>query len=142
MIAPVVGEAVEKQVDGLPGVFALGQRMHLQPAMLDGEHAVGGDHVHMIGFDQGTVLRLDHGHRREPTDNLIEHAGLVRRQMGDEHERQPGVRPRRAKQPLQCFDSSGGGADRNDEEFAVFGHLLANSPESPRLRHWSVASRA
>jgi hypothetical protein len=107
------GDGAEERVDGHRRVIVRARRDH-EAAQRISERGAGADDVDAIGRDEDSIARLQDGHAGHAREQLDEQAGLVLREMGDQHERHPGVRGQLRQQLAERLQPAGRGADAHE----------------------------
>ena len=130
----------KKKSMGLYWLRSAGPPAEMEMAVDQLHLRVGRHDVHAIGRDARAFGRLDYGKRRMAREKRGRAAGVVRREVLDENNREVGI----ARQPLEklrkCLESSSRRADADDAE--VWAPGVAPWPEVAPLPWVSLVGRA
>ena len=132
VVASVLGQAGEEQVDRVLRALRTRERLQPEPPALDDQGVIGWDDVDVVGLDRGLVPRLHHRHGGEAAEDLVQHAGPMRGEVRHHHEGHAAFGRHRAEQALERLDATGGGADADDEQAVGFCHRdrFSHRPET------------
>ena len=92
------GQRPQEVIDRIVRAPIIGPRRDREHAVGDRDAGVRLDDVDVVGRDLGAVDGIDHRHRRVRLEQLAEPALVVRIQVLDDHQREPGPRRQRGEQ--------------------------------------------
>ena len=117
-LAAILGQRCEERIDG-PAMLAQ-RRRRLEPenAIHDGERRIRRDDEHTVRFDRKPIRGGHHRNRALRSEQLDQQALVVRGEVLHQHERHAGVGRQVRQKALEGGQTSGRGADADDEGWA------------------------
>ena len=121
-LALVLGERPQKGVD-LPVPFRVGGG-HLERTAGDSERRSRCDDIDVVGLRRDAVLGLDDRHRGSPSEDLRQHAGMLRGEVLDHHVGEAAALGHMREELFERLQAACGRADAHDQRAAKLGRAL------------------
>jgi hypothetical protein len=117
LLAAVVRQRLEKEVDRQAQAMRCRRFQHKQAVVLNGNIAVGWNHIDAVRFHLHPVLCLHHRHDADPLQQFRQHALMIRGEMLNHHKCHAAARRHMREKLLERFQSAGRCADGNNREW-------------------------
>jgi len=114
MLRLVLGQRGEEHVDRCALAICGSSSAKLQVPSADRQDRARRQHIDMLRFNFFAIPRVENRHPGRPAENLGKHAFAVRRQMSDDHKRQPITGRDGFEELLQRLDTARRGTNADD----------------------------